>query len=97
MEPWATYHPQLSDLMLLLGFDVFPEDVAEHGALALVFLKLLRLPSVPILLELSGKGQTVGSGAEGQQGQRPNGTIPKIPKYSRIKNESPTVPELHFF
>lgn len=68
----STYHPQLPDLMLLLGFDVFPEYVPEHGALTLVFLELLRLPSTSVLLELSGEGQPVSCGAEGQQRQRPD-------------------------
>lgn len=68
----STYRPQLSDLMLLLGFDVLPEYVAEHGALTLVFLKLLRLQSSSVLPEVSGKRQLVSCGAERQQRQRPN-------------------------
>lgn len=70
--PASTYHAQLPDLMLLLGFDVFPEDVPEHGALALVLLELLGPPSAPVLLQVSGEGQPVGCGAEGQQRQRPD-------------------------
>lgn len=63
----CTYHSQLSDFMLLLGFDVFPKYVTEHGALTLVFLKLLRLPSPRVLPEVSGKCQPVSCGAERQQ------------------------------
>lgn len=73
----STDHPQPPDLMLLLGFDVFPEYVPEHGALALVFLELLRLVATSVLLEVSGEGQPVSGGAEGQQRQRPHRSIPE--------------------
>lgn len=37
------YRAQLADLVLLLGFDVFPEYVSQQRALTLVFQELLRL------------------------------------------------------
>lgn len=70
--------------MLLLGFDVFPEYVLEHGALALVVLELLRLPSSRVQLGPSGiplgapgERQPVRCGAEGQQRQRPDRSVSK--------------------
>lgn len=82
----STHQPQLPDLMLLLGFHVFPEYVPEHGALALVFQELLRPLGSRVLLEVSGEGQPVGCGAEGQQGQRPDGNISTVTHQFKIKN-----------
>lgn len=61
------YHAQLADLMLLLGFDVFPEYMTQQRALALVFQKLLRLHRASLLPALSGKRQSVSCGTERQQ------------------------------
>lgn len=75
----VTYMAQLMDLMLFLGFDVFPEDVDQQRTLTQVFMELLRdrtrtragantvSPSA-----VSAKRQCMGSGSVGQKGQGPD-------------------------
>lgn len=63
----VTYHTQLADLMLLLGFDMFSEYMAQQRALALVFQKLLWLHGVLLLPALSGKCHSMSCGTERQQ------------------------------
>lgn len=79
-EEALLHRAQLADLVLLLGFDVFPEDVAQQRALTLVFLELfgLRRAGRPASLPpaLPGKRQGVSCGAESQERQRPHGGIP---------------------
>ena len=70
------YRSQLADLVLFLGFDVFPEYVSEQRALTLVLQELLRLHraghAASLPPALSGKRQSVSRGTERQQRQRPH-------------------------
>lgn len=78
------YRAQLADLVLFLGFDVFPEYVSQQWALALVFQELVGLPRAgcPASLRpaVSGKRQSVSRGTKRQEWQRPNRRIPVMTK-----------------
>lgn len=64
--------------MLFLGLDVFPEYVAQQGALARVLQELLGLqrarPAAAAPLA-PGERQAVSCGAESQEGERPHRRI----------------------
>lgn len=70
------YRAQLADLVLFLGFDVFPEYVSEQRALTLVLQELFGLHraghAASLPPALSGKRQSVSRGTERQQRQRPH-------------------------
>ena len=61
--------------MLFLRLDVFPEDMAQHGALAVVLQELFHWVYCSTLPSPSREGQSMGSGTKRQQRQRPCGWV----------------------
>lgn len=72
------HHSQFADLVLLLGFNMFPEDVVQQRALVPVFCKLLWHLRASFRPAVSGKRQGMSCAAERQQGQRPHRRIPGV-------------------
>ena len=66
-QHYRSYRAKLADLVLFLRLDVFPEDVAQHGALAVVLQELFHRVYCSTLPSPSGEGQSVGSGTKRQQ------------------------------